>query len=191
MAQHRLPIEPHLTHDQIERRYRSCRSGLEKAHWQLLWLLSRPDSPLTPALAAAQVGLTPGWARAILKRWNADGPDGLTDRRCLTNRGQARLSPEQRAELYAALRQAPPDGGLWTGPKVAAYARDRFGVAACKQAGWNWLRGMGLTPQVPRPQHPEAATAAEPQVWKRRTGRPGRRASPGASREGGRAVGRG
>ena len=64
MAQHRLPIQPHLTHDEIERRYRACRSGLEKTHWQVLWLLTRPDRPLTPAQAAEQVGRPTAWPTA-------------------------------------------------------------------------------------------------------------------------------
>src|SRR5690242_18921420 len=115
MARPRLPIAPHLPHDEVARRYRACRDGREKTHWQLLWLLTHPEHPLTPAQAAAQVGLTPSWARTILKRWNAEGPAGLADRRKATNGGQAKLTPEQQAELYATLQAAPPDGGLWTG----------------------------------------------------------------------------
>jgi hypothetical protein len=87
MARTRLPIVPHLTPEHIYRRYRACRTGVEKTHWQLLWLLTRPEAPLAPAQAAAQVGLTAVWTRAILKRWNADGPAGLADRRAGTNGG--------------------------------------------------------------------------------------------------------
>ena len=182
MARPRLPVTPHLTPEEVVRRYRACRDGREKTHWQLIWLMTRPDRPLAPAQAAAQVGLTPSWARTILKRWNAEGPAGLADRRRATNRGKAKLTPEQQAELYAALQARPPDGGLWTGPKVAAYARDRYGVAVCKQTGWGWLRRLGFTPQVPRPRHPEAATPAEQRAWKRRPGRAGRRPAAGAPR---------
>ena len=34
------------------------------------------------------------------------------------------------AQLYDALQQEPPDGGLCKGLKVAAYVRDRWGVEA-------------------------------------------------------------
>jgi hypothetical protein len=91
-----------------------CRDGREKTHWQPLWLLTRPDHPLTPAQAAKQVGLTPSWARTILKRWNADGPAGLADRGKATNGGQPKLTPDQQAELldnagwHAARRLADP-----------------------------------------------------------------------------------
>jgi transposase len=176
MARPRTPIAPHLAHEEVARRYRACRDGREKTHWQLLWLLTRPDHPPTPAEAAAQVGFTPSWARTIIKRWNADGPAGLADRRKAANGGKPKLTPAQQAELYEALRSPPPDGGLWTGPKVAAAARDRYGAAVCHQTGWGWLRRLGFTLQVPRPSHPEAATPAQQRAWKRRPGRAGRRA---------------
>lgn len=36
MARPRLPIIPHLSPEAITRRYRLCRSGVEKTHWQIL-----------------------------------------------------------------------------------------------------------------------------------------------------------
>ena len=72
MANTRLPIVLHLPPEEIARRYRACRSGVEKTHWQVLWLLTRPDQPLSPAQAAQQVGLTPVWcprpAQALERR---------------------------------------------------------------------------------------------------------------------------
>jgi transposase len=191
MARTRLPIAPHLTPEQIYRRYRACRTGVEKTHWHLLWLLTRPEAPLAPAPAAAQVGLSAVWARALLKRWNADGPAGLADRRAGTCGGRGKLTTDQQIDLWAALQQPPPDGGLWTGPKVARYVRDRGGVAFGKPTGWRWLRGLGFSPQVPRPCHPKAAGAAERQAWKRRHGSVDCRAAPPAPRQAGRALGRG
>lgn len=61
----------------------------------------------------------PGVGRAILKRYNTRGPDALRDGR-RDNGTDPLLSAEQRAELFAALEAEPPDGGLWSGPKVAA-----------------------------------------------------------------------
>jgi hypothetical protein len=140
MARQRRPIVPHLSPGEIARRYRACRSGVEKTHGQLLWLLTRSEAPPTPVAVAAQVGLTPAWVPTILTRWNAAGPAGLADRRKATNGGRPKLSDEQRAALFEALRGRPADGGLWTGPKVAAYARDRWGVAVRPDTGWRWLK---------------------------------------------------
>jgi transposase len=191
MSRVRLPIAPHLAPEEVARRYRACRSGVEKTHWQVLWLLTRSVQPLSPAQAAAQVGLSPVWVRALLKRWNAQGPDGLVDRRTGSNGGRAKLSNEQQIDLWGALQHAPPDGGLWTGPKVAAYVRDRWGVVVCKQTGWEWLRGLGFSLQVPRPSHPEAAAPADRRAWKRCPGPADRPAPPRAPGPGGRGVGRG
>ena len=191
MSRPRLPIAPHLPHEEIARCYRSCRHGLEKTPWQVLWLLTRPEDPLTPAQAATQVGLTPSWVRTLLKRSNAEGPAGRADRRATTNGGKPKLTPEQQAELFAAVQTPPSDGGLWTGPKVAASVRDRWGVVVRVPTGWNWLRRLGFTLQVPRPRHPKAADPAQQQVWKRRHGALDRGAAPAAPRRAGRAVGRG
>jgi transposase len=191
MARPRLPIVPHLSPAEIARRYRACRTGVEKTHWQILWLLTRSEAPPTPAAVAVQVGLTPAWVRTVLKRWNAEGPAGLSDRRATVNGGQPRLSDEQQAARFEALQGRPDDGGLWTGPKVAAYARDRWGVAVCAETGWRWLIRLGLSLQAPRPRNPAAATADEQRRWKRRPGRADRRAAPRASRQDRGAVGRG
>ena len=142
-------------------------------------------------MVAAQVGLTPAWVRTILKRYNAEGPAGLADRRGTANGGKPKLSAEQQAALFEALQGRPADGGLWTGPKVAAYVRDRWGVSICKQTGWEWLRDLGFSLQVPRPKNPKAATEQEQRAWKRRHGSVGRRAPPPAPRQAGRGVGRG
>src|SRR4051812_45123561 len=191
MARPRLPIVPHLSPEEIARRYRACRSGVEKTHRQALWLLTRSEPAPAPADVAAQVGLTPSWVRAILKRWNAEGPAGLADRRPARNGGRPKLSDEQQAALVEALQGRPADGGLWTGPEVAAHVRDRWGVAVCPQTGWEWMTRLGFSLQVPRPRNPKAATAEEQQEWKRRPGRPDGRAAPREPREGRRAVGRG
>jgi len=44
------------------------------------------------------------------------------------------LTAPQRAALRAALRRRPPDGGLWSGPKAARYARDRRRSADWRRA---------------------------------------------------------
>jgi transposase len=191
MARPRLSIVLHLPPDEIARRYRACRTGVEKTHWQILWLLTRTETPPAPADVAPQVGLTPAWVRTILKRWNAEGPDGLADRRPSTNGGQSKLTADQHVDLWDALQHAPPDGGFRTGPKVARFVRERWGVVVCHQTAREWMRELGFSLQVPRPSHPEAATPAERRAWKRRPGDPAGRVAAPASGKGRGTVGRG
>jgi len=160
----RLSVIPHLPHEEVGRRYRYCPDPKEKTRWHLIWLLLRPGAPACCEQAAPLVGLSDAYARAVLRRWNGHGPDGLADRR-KHDKGSGKLTPAQQAELYDALQKEPADGGLWSGPKVAAYVRDRFGVKACPQTGWRWLRQLGFRLVVPRPRHPKAASAEAQARW--------------------------
>jgi transposase len=160
----RLPVVAHLPPAEVGRRYRNCPDPKEKTRWHLLWLLLRPGESLSCTRAAPLVGLSAVYARAVLRRWNAHGPEGLADRR-RHNRSPGKLTAGQLAELYDALQEEPPDGGLWSGPKVAAYVRDHWGVAACPQTGWRWLKKLGFRLVVPRPRHPKAATPEQQRRW--------------------------
>jgi transposase len=160
----RLPVVEHLAPEEIGRRYRHCADAAEKSRWHVLWLVTRTDEPLSATKAATLVGFTPAWGRAILKRYNDRGPDALADGR-RGNGSDPKLSPTQQAELLAALQAEPPDGGLWSGPKVAAFVKDRFGVGVWPQTGWQWLRDLGFRLVVPRPRHPKAATPEQQRVW--------------------------
>lgn len=160
----RLPVVGHLSHNEIDRRYRACADAAEKTRWHVLWLVTRPDPPLSATAAAKLVGFTPAWGRAILKRYNAHGPDALSDGR-RANGSDPKLTTEQRAELFAALQVEPTDGGLWSGPKVATFVNDRFGVEVWPQTGWPWLKDLGFRLVVPRPRHPKAATPEQQRVW--------------------------
>jgi transposase len=160
----RLPVVSHLSHEEIGRRYRGCPDASEKSRWHVLGLVTRPGRPLSATQAAEVVGFTPAWGRAILRRYNARGPDALADRR-RENGAAPEVSPGQQARLLAALQAPPPDHGLWSGPKVAAYVRERFGVEVRKPTGWPWLKDLGFRLVVPRPRHPKAATAERQRVW--------------------------
>ena len=162
----RLPVIRHRTARQAWAKYRACRHPVEKTRWHVVWLLLRADEPRTPAQAAAVVGVSVITARAVLHRWNADGPAGLRDGR-KGNGSQPKLTARRRDALYAALQNRPPDGGLWTGPKVARYVAVRWAATVDPTTGWRWLRDLGFTLQVPRPAHPRAADRPTRRRWKK------------------------
>jgi transposase len=162
----RLPFVRHLSVSKLRYRYTSCRHSVERPRWHALWLLARTDEPRTPARVADVVGLSAVTVRAVLHRWNAHGPDGVADRRKGNGAGP-KLTARRRGALYAALQRRPPDGGLWTGPKVARYVRDRWQVTVRPETGWRWLRDLGFTLQVPRPSHPRAADRPARRRWKK------------------------
>ena len=129
------------------------------AHYQVVYLKSLGHD--APAIAEA-TGYSQNWVRSLLHRYNADGEAGLRDR-CGDNPGaRPLLDRGQRAELEAALAGRHPDGGLWSGPKVARWIVEPTGrERANAQQGWAWLRRLGYTPQRPRTRHAEAELAAQ------------------------------
>jgi transposase len=162
----RLPFVRHLPVSKLRYKYRACRHPVEKPRWHALWLLARTDVPRTPAEVADLVGLSGVTVRHVLHRWNDHGPDGVGDRRA-ANGAEPKLTARRRDALYTALRKRPPDGGVWTGPKVARYVRDRWDVTVCPETGWRWLVALGFSLQVPRPVHPQAASAPTRRRWKK------------------------
>jgi transposase len=162
----RIAFVRHRSVSQLRYRYVSCRHPVEKPRWHALWLLARVDEPRTPAQVADLVGLSAVTVRAVLHRWNATGPDGVTDGR-KGNGSEPKLTARRRDALYAALQKRPPDGGVWTGPKVARYVRTRWSVEVGPVTGWRWLRDLGFTLQVPRPSHPQSADPPTRRSWKK------------------------
>ena len=77
---------------------------------------------------------------------------------------RARQVDEREDERHARQRhldQPPPDGGLWTGPKIAAWMAATLGRPVHPQRGWEMLQRLGLRPKVPRPRHAKADPAAQ------------------------------
>lgn len=162
----RIPFVRHRTVNQIANKYRACRHPVEKVRWHAVWLLARTDTPRTPAQVADVVGLSDVTVRQVLHRWNADGPAGLIDQR-RANGSAPKLTARRRAALLRAVHKRPPDGGLWTGPKVAKYVASRWAVIVDPTTGWRWLRDLGFTLQVPRPAHPSAADVPTRRRWEK------------------------
>jgi transposase len=153
-----LTLAPHLPAAELERRYRRAHDPVARSHLQIVWLLAagRPTAEV-----AAATGYSPDWVRAVAHRYNAGGPGGLGDRRRGNPGAAPLLDAAGREALRAALGDAAPDGGLWTGRKVAAWMADRLGRPVAEQRGWEWLRRLGFTPQRPRPRAARADPAAQ------------------------------
>ena len=155
-----LPLADHLTPDQVRERFRSCHDRTERAHWQVIFLKTQGRTLVDIAQAT---GYTPNWASTIIRRYNTDGPDALRDRRHEHPGAPALLDAEQQAALDRALSGGTaPDGGAWTGPKVARWIERATGRERVHdQRGWEWLVRLGFASQSPRPAHQGADEAAQ------------------------------
>jgi transposase len=147
-------VAPHHSTEDLERRYKAAGDGIERGHLHIIWLLSQGRSA---KFVAEVTGYTPTWVSKILWRYNDHGLAGLGDGR-LDNPGAAPLlDPAQVEELRDVVSEPPPDGGLWTGRKVACWISGRIGREVSPQRGVEYLRRLDLTRQVPRPANPKAS----------------------------------
>jgi transposase len=153
----------HLSTAELGQRYRAARQPIERSHLQIVWLVSQGRSERE---VAAVTGYGERWITEIVRRYNAEGASGLGDQRAKNTGARPLLSQEDEVALRDALAEPPLEGGLWTGPKVAAWMTARLGRKIWPQRGWDHLRKLGYSSQVPRPRHAKAASAAEQEAFK-------------------------
>ncbi len=164
----RLELSPHASTEELEHRYRKAKDPVERSHRQIVWLLSEGR---TTREVCEVTGYSPGWVRRIARRYNERGVEGLGDRRHGNPgaRERALLDEEGQAELREALLEGPPPGGgMWSGPKVARWIEQRNGLKKVHvQRGFEYLRKVGMSPQVPRPSNAQGADASEQEAFKK------------------------
>jgi transposase len=152
-------IASHLSTAELERRYKTAADPVAKSHFHTIWLLSKD---YTAQEVAEILSFSPRWVQRLVKRYNAQGPDSLGDRRLGNGTAPAILTPEALATLKERLKTPPDDGGVWTGPKVARWLAQFHGrKSAHAQRGWDALVAIEYSIQKPRPRHPEAASGED------------------------------
>ncbi len=152
----------------MEGLYRKATDSVLRTHLLMVWRMSLGDSV---GEVAQMVGYSEKWTREIARRYESEGVEGLGDRRH-GNPGakeRALLDEEGQAQLREALlEEAPPGGGMWSGPKVARWIAEKTGMEKVHvQRGWEYLRKVGMSPQVPRPSNAKGASASEREAFKK------------------------
>lgn len=166
----RLELLPHASTQELEHLYRKAKDPVERSHRQIVWLLGEGK---TTEEVCEVTGYSPGWVRRIACRYNERGVEGLGDRRHSNPGARERslLDEEGIAELREALVEGPPaslGGGMWSGPKVALWIEERNGLEKVHvQRGFEYLRKVGMSPQVPRPSNANGADAQEREAFKK------------------------
>ena len=169
-------VADHLSVSALEQQSRSCTDVTAARHLQTIWLLAKGHAI---AEVAATVSFARRWVERLLARYNAHGPQALGDLRRRNGTSPSVLRPDLLDKLKARVREPPPDGGLWTGPKVAAWMAGELGLAAVlPQRGWEALQAIGWSVQKPRPRHPASATPEEREAFKKSWSRPSLRRGP-------------
>jgi transposase len=151
----------------LESLYRKASDPVLRTHLLMVGRMSVGDSVRE---VAELVGYSEKWVRQIARRYEREGVEGLGDRRH-TNPGakeRALLDEEGQAELREALEGPPPGGGMWSGPKVARWIEQRRGLERVHaQRGWEYLRKVGHSPQLPRLSNAQRADPQEREAFKK------------------------
>jgi hypothetical protein len=80
---------------------------------------------------AEVLAFVPRWVEELAARYNASGP-GALGRPAAAQRPCASLLTEAvLSALAKRVRTPPEDGGVWSGPKVAAWMARRLGWRRC------------------------------------------------------------
>ncbi len=137
-------IEPYLTIEELKVRYRQARDTTEARRWHLLQLVA---SGWTIKQSADVVGLNYDYAKEIIRRYNIEGPSSIKNRSRERQPPVAKslLTSMQQQELKQALQGPAPDGGDWSGPKVAEWIAQKTGRQhVWPQRGWDYLKRLGV-----------------------------------------------
>src|SRR5262245_21090204 len=144
-APHESDSQESLSRADIAARSASAATPGEQRRWQVILLLAE-RAPLVEIVAATDY--RPRTIREIAQRYRQLGPAALVDQRAHSPGAAPILAAEQQHELREALQHPPPDGGVWTGPKVAQWMAAKTGRCVHRQRGWDYLRRL-KEPGVP------------------------------------------
>ena len=133
----RVTIKSYLSIEELEERYKQNSRPTEKRAWQVIWLMARGKKSEE---VADFVGLTSHWVRQIVKKYNEKGPEALEDARKNNKGNTPLLTEEQIQKLVEAVKNPHPDGGLWSGPKVAVWMGKELGREVSRYRAWEYLK---------------------------------------------------
>ena len=136
---HRSKYQTRLNREELEAHLAAATAPDERRRVQVLLSLAA-GVPLTDIVALT--GYRPRSIRQIAQRYIEIGADALVDRRAFAQGAASILSVEQQIELRNALQDVPPNGGAWTGSKVARWMAAKTGKPVHRQRGLEYLRRL-------------------------------------------------
>ena len=86
------------------------------------------------------IGYGLSWIYELVRSYNSYGPEMLGDRRQNNTGAEPLLNDVQLAQLWQVLQSQPGDGGLWNGPKVAAWMSELLGRKVSPRAWMGILK---------------------------------------------------
>jgi transposase len=147
-----MTVANHLTLNELRRRAKKAKDPIEKDRFLAVYHAKRG---LTAKEIARIIPNTPRWVQETVRRYNLEGPEALKDKRHQNPGQKPKLTPEERMRVLEALQGPPPDGGLWTGPKLRDWVERELGKRLSLYPIYRLLHEMGFALR-PRPRHRKA-----------------------------------
>lgn len=149
-----LKVLPHLSDEQLRRRAEDADDPDERMRWVAIL---QKKAGRSPELIADFCNRRPDWVRRVVRKYNAEGPDAIADRRT-SNGVPPLLDSAGLKELErVVLNDTPPGGGDWNGPKVARWMTARLGRTVHPRTGWAYLaKRLRWSIKAPEHLHPES-----------------------------------
>lgn len=173
---HPLHLDPlsseHL--DDLEALYHATKSVRVRTRAQIV-LLAAEQRLRVPQIAAI-VRLDEETVRRWLKRFQAEGVNGLQDRP--RPGGEPKITPAYRTRLLEVVRRRPRSLGLpfslWTLQRLADFLAEETGLRLSHESVRRTLQAKGIVMSIvmSRPQHTISSPDPEYLVKKRRSKRP-------------------
>jgi len=162
-----VPTEEQLT--ALDELYRTTRQVRMRTRAQMV-LLALEQHLTAPAIAAI-VREDDQTVRTWLKRWMAEGIEGLRDRP--GGGAPAKMTKEYEEQLLASVRLRPRSLGqaysMWTLQRLADYMAEQTGIRVGYETVRQVLKGGEIV--LSRPQHTISSPDPEYKVKKRRSKR--------------------
>ena len=136
---HMSSYQMRLNREELEAHLAAATAPDERRRVQVLLYLAA-GVPLTDIVG--MTGYRPRSIRQIAHRYIEMGTDSLVDQRAFAQGAAPILSAAEQMELRTALQGVPPDGGAWTGGKVAQWMAAKTGRPVHRQRGWEYLRRL-------------------------------------------------
>jgi Helix-turn-helix domain len=136
---HMSSYQMRLNREELEAHLAAATAPDERRRVQVLLCLAA-GVPLTDIVG--MTGYRPRSIRQIAHRYIRIGAESLVDQRAFAQGAASLLSAEEQIELCNALQGVPPDGGAWTGVKVAQWMAVKTGRPVHRQRGCEYLRRL-------------------------------------------------
>src|SRR5579863_5403598 len=120
----------------LAKEYRQEKDAVRRSHIQTVKLALEG---MASNDVARVTGFSVRWIKKLMARWREEGMAGLGNKR-LRNKGKEPLLDAAGLKALAELLNGtPPDQGLWSGRKVAAWMSERLGRPVDPKLGLRYL----------------------------------------------------